>query len=160
VLAAPGLVMAHGSLHDPQEYVLHDSQAAHQLDTLAREYPTADLLVLGHTHQTWVYSQREGTLPTAAGSDVPLPPGRVLLNPGSVGQSRQRERRPLARCMLVDLERRQARVLGTAYDVAACRRALRRHGLPGYAVHLRPVRLATLRRRAEGRLHRDRPAPS
>ena len=154
VATAPGVVMAHGSLDDPEEYVLHDAQAAQQLRRLELDYSTANLLILGHTHRLRIYHQRRGTLLPAVADEVPLPPGRVLVNPGSVGQSRQRERTPLVRFMLLDVERRQARPLSTAYDVAACRRALRQHNLPRDAIHLRPGRVATARRRARNLLQR------
>jgi predicted phosphodiesterase len=159
VATAPSLVMAHGSLDDAQEYVVQDAQAAQQLHRLEAEHPTATLLILGHTHQAWIYHQRDGTIPLAMADAVPLPPGRVLVNPGSVGQSRQRERRPLARFMLLDVARRQASLLSSAYDVAASRRALRQHHLPPEAIHLRPGRLATARRRASGVLRRYQRPP-
>jgi hypothetical protein len=76
----------------------------------------------------------------------------LLLNPGSVGQSRQAERIPRARFMLLDVERGQARQLAATYDVAACRRVLRQQALPRDAIHLRPGRLARARRRARGLL--------
>jgi predicted phosphodiesterase len=158
VAVAPSLVVAHGSLDNPEEYVVQDRQAARQLHMLESEYPTASLLILGHTHRPWIYHQRDGTmLPAMDGAS--LAPGRVLLNPGSVGQSRQRERTPLARFMLLDVERRQARTLSTAYDLAACRQALRQHHLPRDAIHLRPGRLARARRRARGLLWRRRRPP-
>jgi predicted phosphodiesterase len=139
VATAPGLVVAHGSLHSPEEYVVGDAQAAEQLRRLELEHPTASLLVLGHTHQPWTYHQRNGA-----------PPGRVLVNPGSVGQSRQRERVPRARFMLLDIERRQARLLASTYDVATCRQILRQHKLPRDAIHLQPGWLAKAQRRVRG----------
>lgn len=159
VLTAPGLVVAHGSLDNPEEYVVQDGQAAQQLHRLEVEHPTASLLILGHTHRPWIYHQRDGTIRPAV-DEAHLAPGRVLVNPGSVGQSRQRERTPLARFMLLDVERRQARLLSTAYDLAACRQALRQHHLPREAIHLRPGRLATARRRARGLLRRRWRPPS
>jgi predicted phosphodiesterase len=150
VATAPSLVVGHGSLDDAEEYVLHDAQAARQLRRLEVDHPAASMLVLGHTHRPWVYHQRDGALPPAGAHA--LPAGRVLLNPGSVGQSRQAERIPRARFMLLDVERRQARQLAATYDVAACRRVLRRRALPRDAIHLRPGRLARARRRARGLL--------
>jgi predicted phosphodiesterase len=153
---APSIVMTHGSMDDPEEYVVHDAQAAQQLRRLELDHSTANMLILGHTHRLWIYHQRSGTLLPAGAEEVPLPPGRVLVNPGSVGQSRQRERTPLARSMLLDVERRQARLLSTAYDVAACREALRKNHLPRDAIHLRPGRVRAARRRAWSLLRRNR----
>jgi predicted phosphodiesterase len=155
VATAPSLVVAHGSLEDAEEYVLRDVQAAQQLRRLELEHPAANMLILGHTHRPWIYHQRDGSVPPAAAQT--LSAGRVLLNPGSVGQSRQSERIPGARFMLLDVERRQARQLTATYDVAACRQVLRQHALPRDAIHLRPGRLASARRRARGLLRRRWP---
>jgi predicted phosphodiesterase len=156
VVTTEDLVMTHGSLASPEEYVQHEAQAADQLRRLAAEHPRAGLLVLGHTHRPWVYSQARGTLARDGPGRLALPgPDRFLLNPGSVGQSRQREREPPARCMLVDTERREVRLHHVPYDVAASRRALRRHGLPRDGVHVRPGPLATLERRSRNLLRRS-----
>ena len=48
--AAGGVVLSHGSLEDPQEYVTRTTQVRAQLHHLNREHPSARLLVLGHTH--------------------------------------------------------------------------------------------------------------
>jgi diadenosine tetraphosphatase ApaH/serine/threonine PP2A family protein phosphatase len=88
-------------------------------------------LILGHTHEP---------LRCEAG-------GRWLFNPGSVGQSR--ERRPVARAVVLDAESLEADFLALDYDVQATRRDLRAAGLPPSACHLAPGRTARLRRRLE-----------
>jgi predicted phosphodiesterase len=142
-LRVPWLTMAHGSLADPQQYVTQPAQAAEQL----REAGSR-LLVLGHTHRPWLFHETAGTLPPAPDRMTPLPAGRVLLNPGSVGQSRQRERVPRSRFLLLDLERDAVRLFAEPYDVAGVRAALRAHGLPGSCVHVPPGRLRAVPRRA------------
>jgi predicted phosphodiesterase len=120
-----GIVMAHGSLHDPQEYVETPAQAAAQLAAA----PGARVVLLGHTHRPLAVQEGGRELEAAT---VPLA-ARVLLNPGSTGQSR--DRRALARCLVLDLERGEATFHAIAYDTAATRRALRRAGLPAFAAH-------------------------
>jgi len=117
------IVMAHGSLDDAQEYVTRPEQADRQLQQLAAEYPAARFLLLGHSHRQWEYSS-----------------GPRLLNPGSVGQSRDRQAR--VRFALLDLEREEVRFFSQSYDVAACRAALRREGLSPGSCHLAPSLLA------------------
>jgi len=135
------LVMAHGSLTDPERYVTQDTQASAELRRMAAE---ARVLVLGHTHRPWLYHENAGTLPATA-----LPPaGRLLVNPGSVGQSRQRERVPRARFLLLDLERGEIRFLTEPYDVDGARAALRAAGLPRSCIHVPPGRLRAVPRRA------------
>ena len=139
-VAPGGVVVAHGSIDDPTEYV-HDCRAgAAQLRLLGERWPDARGLLLGHTH-----------LPLAcpAGAEARLPSGdRWLLNSGSVGQSR--ERRPVARGLVLDLDRGVAEFLAVDYDVKATKRELREAGLPAHACHLAPGRVARLKRRLTG----------
>jgi predicted phosphodiesterase len=147
VATAPGLVVTHGSLDDPQEYVWRDSQASQQLDKLALQHPESDLLILGHTHRGWIYNPTRGTIFPPQGT-ASVAGGRFLLNPGSVGQSRQRERAPLVRCMLLDLDQQQVSLRSLPYDVSACRAMLRRYNLPNACIHMPPSALRAARSRA------------
>ncbi|MDT7776067.1 MAG: hypothetical protein QOC67_4991 [Pseudonocardiales bacterium] len=154
----PGLVLAHGSLADPEEYIRRPPQASAQLDRLAVEHPAAGVLVLGHTHRAWLYRHGSGDQPALGpdGSARLLAGHRYLVNPGSVGQSRQREPRPLARFALLELS--DAGVGGRVdpvgvqffavdYDYRAVRGALRGQRLPTDSMHVRPGRLASVQRR-------------
>ncbi len=139
------LVMTHGALADVFEYVLTPPQAVRQLQQLRREHPAAGLLVHGHTHQQWAVAETEGVVSSGRRS-VQLRPGqRYLLNPGSVGQSRQRS--PKARFLVLDMASGQVAFSSVRYDLQACRADLRRHGLPEGSCH-RPPPLASLARRA------------
>jgi predicted phosphodiesterase len=129
-----GVVVAHGSLTDATEYVGSWPLAATQLRRLARDRPDARVLVLGHTHRARTYGEQRGRL--AGRGAVPLdPPERYLVNPGSVGQSRQWERRPRARAMILDLDRWRAEFYALDYDVETTLAALRQHGFPRTCVH-------------------------
>jgi predicted phosphodiesterase len=153
---ANAVVVAHGSLDDPQEYTLRPTQAASQLDRIAADRPGATMLILGHTHLPWAWGRASGSLVIGAGGGVSLPAGeRFLLNPGGVGQSRERFVR--ARFLILDLDRREAIFHAIPYDVAAAREALRRVGLSPRSVHIPPSRLrraarplGRLRRRVRG----------
>jgi len=132
-----GIVFAHGSLSDPREYVRDHQGREAQIEELAGTDPTARLLVLGHTHQPVAHAERIGALEAAGDGAVTLAPqSRHVLNPGSVGQSRERLLR--ARCIILDLDRHEARLLAVRYDARACRRALRRRGLPPGSCHSKP----------------------
>jgi len=152
---AQSIFVAHGSPGDPQEYVRTERRAAELLGSLSIE----QLLVLGHTHRPWLYAAGEGALSGAPGpAGMPLAADtRYLVNPGAVGQSRQRETVPLARFALIDLSRRQVRFFAEPYDVAATRAALRARRLPPDAVHVRPGRVAAATRRARRVLGLDYP---
>lgn len=145
-----GTLVAHGSPDDPEEYVRTDGRAAELLGSLSG----GRLLVLGHTHRPWLYGAGAGRLFPAGGPAAPgsadlrlAADARYLVNPGAVGQSRERERSPLARFALLDVERGQVRFFAEPYDAAATRAALRARRLPPDTVHVRPGRLHTATRR-------------
>ncbi|MGY1779807.1 metallophosphoesterase family protein [Geodermatophilus sp. SYSU D01036] len=130
------VLVAHGSLDDPEEYVFREPRAFELLARLPDEAPGADTLVLGHTHRPWLVDARRGTLPARGARRRPA--GPWLLNPGSVGQSRHRERRPLARCAVLDDAAGTVEFLRLGFDVADEAEALRGHGLPDRCLHAPP----------------------
>jgi predicted phosphodiesterase len=138
-----GVVVSHGSLDDPVEYV-HDCTAAiGQLARLRERDPAARGLLLGHTHLPLAcVDGRELAIDDEA--EVAVGAGPWVLNAGAVGQSRERD--PHARAMVLDTGRGTARFLALSYDVRATRRELRDAGLPPHACHLPPGRLAESRR--------------
>ena len=153
--AAGGVVVAHGSLDDPEEYVLSVDQATVQLQRLAHEHPDARVLVLGHTHLAFASDGRSRSLGPGGDDVLALNgPPAWLLNPGAVGQSR--ERLVLARFMLLDLDREEASFHAIPYDVEGVRRMLRQRGLPTRAYHVRPSRWRAWSRPARRVLSRAR----
>tara|TARA_B100000963_G_scaffold361905_1_gene400719 strand:- start:2649 stop:3347 length:699 start_codon:yes stop_codon:yes gene_type:complete len=62
------LTIAHGSIHDEDEYVYPDAS----IETLINQLSSSDVTVLGHTHHSFVWSYKN----------------KYLINPGSVGQPR------------------------------------------------------------------------
>jgi predicted phosphodiesterase len=150
VLATPdGVVVAHGSLRDPSEYVRTPAQRVEQLHALAHQHPRARVLILGHTHRPALHSARGGATDVRRGRTVRLSDGATyVLNPGSVGQSR--DANPRARFTVLDTDHNEVTFHAVRFDVRACRRALRERGLPAYSYQLRPPAL----RRYAGRLRR------
>lgn len=139
-LVDAGVTLAHGTLDDPQEYVVRPEQAVEQLQAA-----DGRIVVLGHTHRPWACDAEGSLSPPVAGRTLDLGERGWVLNPGAVGQSR--ELRVRARCLLLDAERRHATFYALRYDVAACREALVRRGLPPTAYHLRPSPRRALVRR-------------
>jgi predicted phosphodiesterase len=136
VVQVEGILMTHGSLSSPEEYVVDERRAEELLRRMSREAPESDTLVLGHTHRQWCVVQDRGVL--RAQGRVVLPGVPRLLNPGSVGQSRQRERSPSARCALYDNTSGDVEFIRLPYDVESSRRALREWGLPDRCLHAPP----------------------
>lgn len=122
--------LAHGSPADEDEYLisLHDAAAA-------KQFIMRPICFVGHTHlqRGWMWD-RAGI----HALDVPAagqrerthqlhPDALYLINPGSVGQPR--DRTPLAAYALWDGERRTLAYRRTPYDVAAAQRRIIAAGL-------------------------------
>jgi diadenosine tetraphosphatase ApaH/serine/threonine PP2A family protein phosphatase len=142
---ADGFTLCHGSLRDPVwEYVMSQGQAAATL-RLAKTAHCCN----GHTHIPAMFrSSAAGTkhpaaegygllagkllvaVPVPITVDAPLPlQGRLLVNPGSVGQPRDGD--PRASYAVVDTDAGTITFRRAPYDVVATQRRMRSRGLPG-----------------------------
>ena len=127
---AHDVLVAHGAPGDPWHYVREPADAAAQLARVE-----ASVLVVGHTHRAMAVSAdarahaTDGELALTGGT-------RWLLNPGSVGQSRERRRR--VRFLELDLDTRTARFHALPYDAERTLADLRRAGIPAEAIHRQP----------------------
>jgi diadenosine tetraphosphatase ApaH/serine/threonine PP2A family protein phosphatase len=124
-----GCTLAHASPRDPVwEYVVDATAATANL----RAVETA-LCVVGHSHVALVATLRPGDRvarlrPLRDGETVDLADGRHLVNPGSVGQPRDRD--PRAAYALLDTGRGALTAHRVAYDVAATQRQMAAASLP------------------------------
>ena len=123
------MLVTHGSPGDPERALTKERAAA----ALRALEPGVRVLVVGHTHRPISVSLGEAR----------------LLNPGSVGQSRELSVR--ARALVLDREDGTARFLAVRYDTAPVRRALTAAGLPRRAYHLPPSPARRLARRIRRR---------
>ena len=140
---ADGIALRHGSLADPQVYVITNEQARAVLEDLERTLPATQVLVVGHTHRPMAFSRRRGRLLGSGTGDIELPEDEpILLNPGAVGQSRSAD--PRARVIVLDTAARVASFHAIEYDVEGCRQALLEHGLPADSCHMRRSRRTEL----------------
>jgi predicted phosphodiesterase len=142
--APGGVVVAHGSLDDPERYTTNVQEAVDQLAQVERVYSCARILVLGHTHHPLVVGsgsereqQRQERLALSVGE-------RYVVNPGGVGQAR--ELRCRARFGVLDLDSNTLELEAIRYNVASCRRDLRSAGLSPHSCHLRPSAAGAARR--------------
>ena len=99
--------MFHGSPDDPDEYVLDESRAEELLQKT--DY---DVMICGHTH--FPMQVRIGK--------------RLFINPGSVGQPR--DRNPDASFSILDLDTMESEIIRVGYDVSAVQRDMLKKGLP------------------------------
>lgn len=120
--------IAHGAPHDEDAYLLHPRDSLHAFESFQ-----GDLCFFGHTHlpggfELDLKAQVLTLVTLKPGSWFPLRPGcRYLLNPGSVGQPRDRDSR--LSFMTYDPERRRVKLHRLAYDLEGAGRAILEAGL-------------------------------
>lgn len=152
------ITIAHGSLESPHEYVLRPHQVARQFELLGNR-GAGTTLILGHTH--YPFCKIEGRrLPLTPLGRRRLPAGRrALINPGSVGQSRQWEFWPRARFAILDTVRGEVSWFAEPYENEKARSAVEQSDLPSSALHLRPSWLGATRRWVKTLTDRRSPHP-
>ncbi|MCY4581787.1 MAG: metallophosphoesterase family protein, partial [Chloroflexi bacterium] len=100
---------------------------ADAVDALQR-VNTRDVLV-GHTHLQFAFEDGRGAaVPGPGGLTVGRDGGRLVVNPGSVGQPRDRD--PRAAYAVYDSDAETLALRRAAYDIAAVQRAMEAVGLP------------------------------
>jgi predicted phosphodiesterase len=99
-----GFLYAHGSPLDEDAYIFSERDAAEVF-----RVASFDICFFGHTHVAGCYAYRDGltqSLLRESRSTIQLEPGvRYLINPGAVGQPRDRD--PRAAFVVYDSERQQ-----------------------------------------------------
>jgi predicted phosphodiesterase len=127
--ARPGepIGLYHGSPRDPiWEYVLSSGQAEECLDAMDERVGA-----IGHSHVALRFTRDGGDLTaeqTPAGTELDLGAGQWLVNPGSVGQPRDRD--PRAAWLLVDVDRWTGSWRRVEYPVEEAARAIAEADLP------------------------------
>ena len=124
-VAVAGFTLVHGTPRDPVwEYLTSHADA---VDALQR-VNTRDVLV-GHTHLQFAFEDGRGAAVPGPGElTVGRDGGRLVVNPGSVGQPRDRD--PRAAYAVYDSETETLALRRAAYDIAAVQRAMEAVGLP------------------------------
>ena len=119
--------LAHGSPRDPlYEYIFSAVSAAENLQSFGTTY-----CLVGHTHVPAVFSDSEVVCRKAS-----LPPvlqlggGRLIVNPGGVGQPRDGD--PRAGYAIYDEAEQVIYSYRISYDIVAVQDKMRRGGLPVY----------------------------
>lgn len=127
VVETAGVTLVHGSLRDPMWEYVWDADAAHG----SLERATTPLSCNGHTHVPAVFVREGGHTRRRPGTGtVRVDQGSALVNPGSVGQPRDRD--PRASWALLDTAAGNVRFMRTAYDIAETQRRMHARGLPRF----------------------------
>jgi len=117
---------------DPRAYLSNG-----QIASIAFEALPTRIGLVGHTHVPAVFAAavedrvRPSVTRLPVGQNIPLTPShRFLLNPGAVGQPR--DRNPLASWAMLDTSTNTFEVRRVAYDIEAVQRKIREAGLPNF----------------------------
>ncbi|HVB34205.1 MAG TPA: metallophosphoesterase family protein [Patescibacteria group bacterium] len=131
-LGIDGWACVHGSVDDEDEYVFSEEDAARSL-----RHSPSPITFFGHTHVQGGFLLRnervEGFRPPllAGGESAPWeldPAARYMINPGSVGQPRDRD--PRAAFAVADGDSQAIEFRRTAYDIASVQERMEGAGLP------------------------------
>jgi putative phosphoesterase len=127
-LQKDGVLLCHGAPHDEDEYVFHDEHARSVF-----QQSDAPVTMYGHTHLPVVFSidSRYRIHGGAVRGEVTVrldADHRYLINPGSVGQPR--DRNPAASFAIFDSKKMTVQFLRAEYDVAKTQASIIRAGLP------------------------------
>ena len=128
-----GVMLCHGSPYDEDEYVFNVHHAAQVLALFTQPF-----ILFGHTHLPAVFSvDQAGTVSGFAvrgDATVKLDPAlRYLINPGSVGQPR--DRIPQASCVIFDSDKGTVQFIRVEYDIAKTQSSILKAGLPDVLAH-------------------------
>jgi predicted phosphodiesterase len=83
-----GTLFVHGSIRDPDEYIMNGAIAQENLAVLKAEYPDVRVCFFGHTHVKTVAPSPDEPSPGSHDILDLTSDGPYLVNPGSVGQPR------------------------------------------------------------------------
>jgi len=122
------VTICHGSPFDEDYYIFGEFDAAEAFD----HFKTT-LCFFGHTHFPFVYTEKdhivEGTFLEGNSNEIKLEKDvRYLINPGSVGQPRDRNYR--VACAIYDNDARKIKFYRLDYDVEEARRKILAEKLP------------------------------
>ncbi|MBN2311897.1 MAG: metallophosphoesterase family protein [Candidatus Hydrogenedentes bacterium] len=118
----------HGSPSSRDDYIIDWLDAMRQLEFLnGRE---VNACFFGHSHRPSFFSEKGNATPGNTGNIRQLhPSNRYFINPGAVGQPRDRD--PRAAFGLFDLQRMTFEFCRVEYDIETCQKKIMQAGLPG-----------------------------
>lgn len=123
-----GVLVCHGAPHNEDEYVFHEGHAYDIFQSC-----TAPFILYGHTHLPVIFSidRQQRVHGVAVRGDVVVRldrEHRYLINPGSVGQPR--DRNPASSFVIFDSKRLTVQFFRVAYDIEKTQASILKAGLP------------------------------
>jgi predicted phosphodiesterase len=123
------LIMVHGSLVERDAYILTAGEVKRNLECMLREFRQHRICIFGHTHVPMLISTRGVLADLRETRSYQLErDGIYMINPGSVGQPR--DRCPLCAFALLNDADFTVTFVRKPYDVVAAQRVIVQAGLP------------------------------
>lgn len=122
------ITICHGAPFDEDHYIFGEFDAGE-----AFLHFETHICFFGHTHFPFIYTEKdhlvEGTFLTGDSNEIKLEKGtRYLINPGSVGQPRDRNNK--AACAIYDSQTRKVKLYRLEYNIREAQQKILRAGLP------------------------------
>lgn len=128
-LAIDGFIAFHGSIHDTDRYIIDEKDALDNFQLLENLPGDVRLGFYGHTHVRSAMSCQRGKVSLESEEELRLSHWkRYLINPGSVGQPRDRD--PRASFIVYDRFNEKITFYRADYDIATCQEKIIKAGLP------------------------------
>ena len=127
-------LLCHGTPESIGSYILHAFQAKRVFNLIQKSYPGTHVCFFGHTHvqRVWVRDERGRVFaPKVNNGFMALESGKLyLINPGSVGQPRQGDKR--AHYLIFDTDPGVIQFRAVPYDIRKTQKSILEAGLPEY----------------------------
>ncbi len=122
------IMICHGAPFDEDHYIFGEFDASE-----AFLHFSTQICFFGHTHFPFIYEIKDhlvdGTFLTGESNEIMIEKGvRYLINPGSVGQPR--DRNPRAACAIYDSAARKIKFYRFPYNIEAAQKKIINAGLP------------------------------
>ena len=122
------IILCHGAPFDEDHYIFGEFDAAE-----AFLHIKTQICFFGHTHFPFLYTEKdhfvEGTFITGDSSEIKIEKDiRYLINPGSVGQPRDRNTR--ASCAIYDSKQKKIKLYRIEYNIGEAQRKILEADLP------------------------------
>lgn len=128
-LTVDGFLLFHGSIHNTDRYIIDEGDALDNFQLLETLPDDIKIGFYGHTHVKLALSYQRGNVSLESEEELKVSPWkRYLINPGSVGQPRDRD--PSASFLIYDRFNEKVRFYRVDYDIKACQDKIRKAGLP------------------------------
>jgi predicted phosphodiesterase len=127
-------LLCHGTPESIGSYILHAFQAKRVFNLLQKSYVGIRACFFGHTHvqRVWMRDERgRVSSPKVTNGSIAMENGKLyLVNPGSVGQPRQGDKR--AHYIIFDVDSGVIHFRAVPYDILKAQKRIREAGLPEY----------------------------